>query len=598
MKMTDHSGRDMPEGIIPYNPGEVDEYEQTSARYRAGEIPEAEFQAYRLRRGVYGQRQPDTQMVRIKIPLGCLTTDQLEVLGRVVGQHAPLRKGHFTTRENLQLHHVPLKETPELMRVLGTVGLTTREACGNVVRNVVGCPLAGVCPEEVFDATPYGAAFARYFVRRDFAQNMPRKVKVAFTGCREDHAITRIHDMGFAGRVRREDGLAGRGFRIVVGGGTSIEPLLARELYGYVAADDGAYLRVAEAVLRVFNRSDELRRNRMRARIKILVNRVGIDTFREMVEEELRQRWAQEPVALAPLLFVDREQEDAPALPPSAPRPRDGSSRFLKWLETNAVAQKQAGYHAVFVTLPLGDVTAEQFPVLAEVARRYGSGRIRTTQDQNLVLRWVPGASLYEAWTRLEAIGLGEPGAQRITDVVACPGTDSCKLGITSSMGLGRAIRGVLLQSPDLIEDPLIERLHVKISGCPNGCGQHHIADLGFHGAAVKGDQKLQVPAYEVFLGGRCEGGEVRYGARLRIKVPAKAVPQVIRAFLALYRDHREPGELFHAFVDRIGRDPFEQIATQLAEIPPFAAERPAFYQDWERTVLYRVERGEGECAV
>lgn len=585
-------------GIIPYISEEVDEYEQTVARYREGQMAEPDFQGYRLIRGVYGQRQPNRQMFRIKIPLGCLTARQLATLRRIVGEYAPLRKGHFTTRENLQVHHVPLEGTAEMMRLLGSMGLTTREACGNTVRNVVGCALAGVCPDEVFDATPYGAAFARYFVRRDFTEKMPRKFKVAFTGCREDHAITRMHDLGFAGLVRRENGRQIRGFRVVVGGGTSIEPILAKVLYEFVTADDGAYLRVAEAVLRVFHRSDELRRNRMRARIKILVNRVGIDAFREMVEAELQRPWAQAPVELSPLLALDAEDEDVPPLEGQGrERPGEIPPAFREWLRTNAVPQKQPGYYATFVTLPLGDVTAEQFFALADAARRHGSGRVRTTQDQNLVFRWVPARSLYPLWQDLRDAGLGEAGARRITDVVACPGTDSCKLGITSSMGLGRAVRAMLLEHPDLIADPLIERVHVKISGCPNGCGQHHIADIGFHGAAVKGDGGRQVPAYEIFLAGHYEGGDVRYGQRLRVKVPAKAVPQVVHAFLTLYREQRQDGEEFRAFADRVGREIFEQAAQPLAPVPAAAAQ-PDLYQDWDRTAPYRVERGEGECAM
>ena len=585
-------------GIIPYLPEEVDDYETTVARFRKGQLSEADFQVYRLRRGVYGQRQAERQMVRIKIPLGCLTADQLEVLGRLVDEYAPLRKGHFTTRENLQLHHILLDDTHEMMRLLGAVGLTTREACGNTVRNVVGCPLAGICPDEVFDATPYGGAFARYFVRRDFTQNMPRKFKTAFTGCREDHAITRMHDMGFAGLVRDANGTQARGFRIVVGGGTSVEPLLAKELYPFVTADDGAYLRVAEAALRVFNRSDDLRRNRMRARIKVLVNRIGIDAFRDLVEQELTQPWAQAPIDLASLLDATPEVQDGPALPPSPAVPANGSPAFARWMEANAVPQKQSGYYAVYVTLPLGDVKADQFPPLAETARRCGNGRLRVTQDQNLVIRWVPGAALRDVWSALDGIGLGESGAGRVTDVVSCPGTDSCKLGITSSMGLGGAVRHMLQNNPDLAADPLISRLHIRMSGCPNGCGQHHIADIGFHGAAVKGDQGHQVPAYEVFLGGRYQGGDARYGARVKVKVPAKAVPGLVREFLTVYRQQREDGEAFAAFVDRLGRTPFEQIATRFGGAPSLEGEGADFYTDWARSEPYKVERGEGECAV
>ena len=594
MTISERSGS----SIVQYLPEEAAEFEEKVGRVHRGEESEAEFQTYRLRRGVYGQRQADRQMIRIKIPLGVLTADQMDILGRVVEAYAPLRKGHFTTRENLQVHHVPLDRAADVLRLLGTVGLTTREACGNTVRNVVGCPLAGVCPDEVFDATPYGAAFVRYLIRRDLFQNLPRKFKVAFTGCVEDHAITGIHDMGHVGRIRYEHGTPVRGVKIVVGGGTSIEPKLAQELYPFVTVDDGAYLRLAEAVLRVFNRSDELRKNRMRARIKILVHRMGIDKFRELVEQELHEPWAQKPIDLAAYLPADPDYADAPGLPPSPAVPPNGSVGFRRWIQTNVTAQTQDGYYAATVTLPLGDVQVEQFSPLAEIARRHGSGTLRVTQNQKLVLRWIPGGSLHDVWAALEQIGLGEGGAHRLTDVTACPGTDSCKLGITSSMGLGRAIRGMLHSHPELFEDPLIDRLHIKISGCPNGCGQHHIADIGFHGAAVKGDGGRQVPAFEVFIGGRFEGGEMRYGVRLKTRVPTKAVPDVVHAFLTVYKEQRQPDESFPAFVDRVGREPFEQAAAPWSAVPAFDPEHPEFYRDWDQVILYRVERGEGECAV
>src|SRR5262245_40263098 len=232
-------------GIVPYVPEEVAEFDSLLERVKSGEMTEDELVGHRLLRGVYGQRQPDRQMMRIKIPLGFLHAKQLEVLADVIEKYAPLVKGHFTTRENMQIHHIPRADTPTIMRMLGPVGLTTREACGNTVRNVTGCAMAGVCPDELFDATPYAAAFARYFVRKNFAQKMPRKFKTAFVGCKEDHALVRIHDMGFVGVVRQENGKQIRGFRIVVGGGTSIEAIVAPILYDFVTIDDGAYLRVA-----------------------------------------------------------------------------------------------------------------------------------------------------------------------------------------------------------------------------------------------------------------------------------------------------------------------------------------------------------------
>ncbi len=585
-------------GIVPYLPDEVDEFTDTLDGFRRGEQTEGEFQFYRLRRGVYGQRQADEQMVRIKIPLGYLTAEQLEVLGRVIARYAPLRKGHFTTRENLQLHHVPLDETPELLRLLGTVDLTTREACGNTVRNVTGCPLAGVCPDEVFDATPYGAAYARYFVRRDFVQNMPRKVKTAFVGCREDHAVLRMHDIGFAGVVREEHGRTIRGFRMVVGGGTSIEPIIAPVLYDFVTADDGAYLRVAEAALRIYNRSDELRKNRMRARIKVLIKRIGIDEFRERVEQELEEPWAQEPIDMDPLLSILASTMSIPESSDYVPPPKgNGSTKFLEWVRTNVVSQKQPGFYGATVTLPAGDINPEQCSALAVAAREHGAGEVRIAHDQNLVIRWVPGASLHGLWESLLDAGLGESGARTVTDVVSCPGTDSCKLGITASMGLNRAVRQVLLENPEYGRDRLVSAMHIKISGCPNGCGQHHIADLGFHGAAVKGDQKMHLPAYEVFAGGMYEDSQVRYGMRLKGRVPAKNVPAAVGGVLDFYREEREPDEVFPAFVDRVGKKGLERVIAEFTEVPSFDPEHLGAYQDWERTGIYKVERGEGECA-
>ncbi|MSR05680.1 MAG: nitrite/sulfite reductase [Gemmatimonadetes bacterium] len=594
--MTTELTPDVP-GIIPYFPEEVDEFDTLIARVRVKDLDDKEFTGHRLLRGVYGQRQPDRQMVRIKIPLGRLDARQMEVLADVIEQFAPLGHGHFTTRENMQLHHVPLDGTPTLMRMLGKVGITTREACGNTVRNVTGCALAGVCPDEQFDASPYAAAYARYLVRRDFAMKMPRKVKTAFVACREDHAVIRIHDIGFVGSVRQISGQPVRGFRIVVGGGTSIEPVLAPELYEFVTADDGAYLRVSEAVLRVFNRSDELRKNRMKARIKILIKRIGIDAFRELVEKELTEPWAKLPIDV-PALSAGLPREGK--IPAAAPfeRPPETNAAFAEWLRTNAVPQKQAGYHGAFVTIPTGDVTPAQCRGLAAIARAHGTGEIRVTYDQNVVIRWVPGGRLHGVWSDLAAIGLGAPGAQRVTDVVSCPGTDSCKLGITSSMGLNRAVRSMLASRPDLTRDPLIDRMHIRISGCPNGCGQHHIGDIGFHGAAAKGDQKMYVPAYEAFIGGMYQGSLVRYGIRPKGKIPAKSLPDAIAEMLTWYRDQRHAEEQFSAFVDRVGTAPFEAIVSKFGDIPTFDAKAPAFYQDWERTALYKVERGEGECAM
>jgi sulfite reductase beta subunit-like hemoprotein len=578
------------EGIIEPLQEEIDDFELQLKRFRSGEFDETDFQAYRLKQGIYGQRQPDAQMVRVKVPFGGLKADQLDALGVVAARFAPLNKGHVTTRENFQYHHVKLEDTPEFMRILSDAGLTTREACGNTVRNVTGCPLAGVCADEPFDVTPYAAAYARYFVRHPYTQALPRKFKTAFSGCARDCAITAIHDMGFIPRI--VDGE--KGFQVLTGGGTSIMPKLAPTLYEFVPVEE--YLKVTEAVVRIFHRTDELRKNRMKARIKFYIARIGIDEFRKIVDEELQQPWARKSFDPRPLLFIEDESTDAPALLAGGYHTNGHLPEFAQWVESNVQAQKQQGYKAVTVKLPQGDIQAEQFHQLADVTRRWAGGRCRITHQQNLTLRWVPEKALYEVWNELNRIDLGDSGAHEITDVVSCPGTDSCKLGITSSTGLGRALEETIGEEIDL-QDPLIKRMHVKMSGCPNGCGQHHVADIGFHGAAMKAPGG-QVPAYELFLGGSYEEGDARFGLRVRTKVPAKSTPEALKRILGYYKEQRNDGELFKDFAARVGAKSFEPILVDLKEVGELNRETIDNYMDWDKTVIYKLERGEGECAL
>ena len=359
-------------GIIDIIPSEIEDFEQEVKRFQAGEWDETDFMAFRLRQGVYGQRQPDVHMIRIKFPFGGMTAAQLDQMGEIVERFAPLNRGHVTTRENIQLHHVPLLETPDLLKMLADVGLTTREACGNTVRNVTGCAMAGVCSDEAFDITPYAAAYSRYFVRHPFTQMMPRKIKTAFSGCDRDCAITSIHDVGFLPRI--QDGQ--RGFKMVMGGGTSIMPRIAPTLYEFISVDD--YLKVTDAALRVFHASDELRRKRSKARVKFLIDRIGIDEFRDIIEEEMKQDWAQRSFDPTPLLFLEDESVDAPALDGNYSTNGDNSD-FQAWVETNVEAQKQEGYNGVTVKLPLGDINPDQFHGLADVSRTYAGGRGRIT---------------------------------------------------------------------------------------------------------------------------------------------------------------------------------------------------------------------------
>ena len=575
--------------VIEYFPSEIDEFEAGVKRFQSGDWDPTDFMAFRLRQGVYGQRQPDVHMFRIKIPFGGMTADQLDMMGEVVATYAPLNRGHVTTRENIQLHHIPLPDSATIMRMLASVGLTTREACGNTVRNVTGCAIAGVCADEPFDVTPYAAAYSRYFVRHPFTQSMPRKIKSAFSGCDRDCAITGIHDVGFIPRV--QDGQ--KGFKMLMGGGTSIMPRIAPTLYEFVPEDE--FLRITEAALRVFHNSDELRRNRMKARVKFLIDRIGIDDYRVLVEEQLQEAWAQRSFDPAGLLFIDNEEADAPSLDGDF-QPTGSEPEFGRWLDTNVQPQKQGGYHTVTAKLPLGDIDADQFHKLADLTRKYGAGRARLTHQQNLAVRWVPENALYEVWQRLKEIGFGDAGALEITDVVSCPGTDSCKLGITSSMGLGRAVSEAV-SVIDQENDPLIRKMHIKMSGCPNGCGQHHVADIGFHGAAAKGPSG-QVPAYEMFLGGGFEEGDTRIGLRVKTKVPAKRMPDALRKVLDFYKAERNDEEIFRDFAARVGPESFEPVLAEFKEVPELNRESLDVYIDWSKTVKYVLERGEGECAV
>ena len=586
-------------GIIPFMEQEVVALEEEIRAFRAGEREPAQFMPFRLRQGVYGQRQVDAQMLRVKLPGGILTPEALEALGTLADRYAPMKKGHVTTRENFQFHHLSLEDATEAIRLIGEVGLSSREACGNTVRNVVGSPTAGVCRDEVFDVTPYLAAYVRYAVRHPLTQNFPRKFKTSFSGCVEhDTVASAVHDLSYVGQVLVEDGVEKRGFKVMVGGATSIMPRLGKVLYEFIPEED--YLRVAEALWRVFHKADMLRKNRMMARIKVLIDRIGFDAFKEQVEEELKDIG---PIDPRPLMDIEEIHRETPPAPTAG---RDNGQElppeFLFWKNINTAEQKQPGYFVANVKLPLGDIYAHQFPILADIVRKYTGGRARTTQEQNLVLRWVPEGYLYDLWKALKEIGLVDVGAHTITDVVSCPGTDSCKLGITSSMGLGRSIQDALEGANGLLDDPLVKKLHVKMSGCPNGCGLHHIASIGFHGAAMKGPNGVQLPAYEVFVGGNYGGASVhdtRFGERLPgVKVPSKRVPEVVRDMVAFYKESRIDGEEFTDFIDRVGIDPIKEVVAKHRDVAALGPDTADLYMDWGKSEQYKLERGEGECAV
>jgi len=583
---------DVPGHIIPILEREFDDFDNEAEKYLDGQTEETEFIGFRLKQGVYGQRQADVQMIRVKLPWGGITPEQMEAFADGVERYAPLNKGHITTRQNIQIHHVPLRDAAALIRDLSDSGLSSREGCGNTVRNVTGDPWAGVCEDEPFDITPYAGAFVRYFVRHPTTQLMPRKIKTAFSATDADVAITGIHDIGFLPRVR--DGV--KGVELRVGGGTSIMPRVAPTLYDFVELDNGDYLKVTEACLRIFNRQDWLRVNRARARIKVLIDKIGIEEFRTQVEEELKGDWVSErdfdPQAK---LFVHDEEENAPQLLSHYSQPNGDGTQFERFRADNVAPQRQAGFSTIHVKVTRGDLTPEQFNGLAQIMRDYSGGYARTTVEQNLVLRWVRDEAVYAVWQRLKALDLGDSGPMKIADVVSCPGTDSCKLGITSSMGLNRAVQQRVEEMD--IQDPLTRKVHIKMSGCPNGCSQHHIANIGFYGASIKVGDKT-IPAYIPHIGGTFVGGEVIYGTRLKSRLASKRVPDAVERWLRYYEAERNESEEFNDFAERVGAESFTEQVADLALPVEFTVENMSFFIDWSRDELYRVVRGEGECAV
>jgi sulfite reductase beta subunit-like hemoprotein len=582
----------VPGHVIPILEREFDDFDTESTRFLEGDLREDDFIKFRLKQGVYGQRQPDVQMIRVKLPMGGVTPDQLDAFADVIERYVPLRKGHVTTRQNIQMHHIPLPDVTPLMRDLAETGLSSREGCGNTMRNVTGDPRAGTLEDELFDITPYAGAYVRYFVRHPTTQAMPRKVKTAFTATDADNAITGIHDMAFIPRER--DGV--RGVEVRVGGGTSIMPRIAPTLYEFVELDNGDYLKVTEACMRIFDRQDFLRVNRARARIKVLVDKIGIDAFRDLVEEELEGDWvAERDFSLDGIFYGIDEEANAPKASRRFESPNGDRREFDHFLAANVSAQRQKGFSTVEAKIRRGDLTPEQLHGLAEIIRRYSGGFARTTVHQNFVLRWVRDDSVYEVWRELRPLGLGDPGADEITDVVSCPGTDSCKLGITSSMGLNQAVQDRVVAMD--LEDPLTRKIHIKMSGCPNGCSQHHIADIGFYGASIKVGERT-IPAYIPHIGGAYEGGEVRYGQRLKARLPAKRVPEAVERWVRFYEAQRTEGEQFRAFVDRVGTSEFEGLVKDLTMPIEFNLQNMNYFIDFNREIPFEVQRGEGECAV
>jgi sulfite reductase (ferredoxin) len=601
----------------PHIAEEIDVFEMQMALRRSGKLDEKVFAETRLRRGCYGQRYdnghrhdgiktqhlnlasdmtkgPDTLwdapgMQRIKIPFGGVTPEQLDTLADLAEEYADSVL-HVTTRQDFQLHYVHIDDTPNLMRRLAAVGITTREACGNSIRNVTACPLSGVCNSETFDTTPYARAAAKFMLGHPDAQGFGRKFKIAFSGCKaEACGLTNMHDMGCIAVTRLEDGREKRGFEVYVGGGLGAVPHQAKLFDAFVREEE--LLPLTQAIARVFARLGE-KKNRAAARIKFLIAKLGIDEFRRIVHEELKTmpsdpRWTGYLEELG-------SYQDSPSKPPAFLNGQQRPEGFEKWFATNVYRQKQAGYAVASVTLPLGDMTSAQTRQLANIARRFSADTLRTTVEQNIVLRWVAEADLPDLYRQLSSIGLGEPGAGTILDVVACPGTDTCKLGIASSRGLAGEIRTRLADRLFTL-DQSVRNLHIKISGCFNSCGQHHLADLGFYGTS-RTIANRKVPHFQVVLGGKWQDNAGAYGLAIGT-VPSKNIPDVIETITGRYVRERKGTESFQEFIKRIGKQECRTLIEPFMEVPVYERDR-SYYSDWGDPREFTIgDMGVGECA-
>ncbi len=597
---------------------EVDIFKTQIELRRQGKLDEVVFMETRLRRGIYGQRYDNGQrfdgtqtqtlnypsgdlikgpntvwdapgMQRIKIPFGGLTAEQMDVLADLSEEYSD-DIAHITTRQDIQLHYVHIDDTIDLMRRLATVGITTREACGNSVRNVTACPLSGVCQTETFDVTPYARACAGFLLGHPDVQDFGRKFKIAFSGCKHEACgLTTMHDMGAIAVKKTVDGREVRGFELYVGGGLGAVPHQAKRFDEFLPEEE--LLPTAQAIGRVFARLGE-KKNRNRARIKFLVAKLGIEEFKRLVLEE-RETMPEDPRWVAFLSDLHAHDEE----PLRIAQPLDGVVRpeeFDEWYRTNVYPQRQDGYAVATVTLPLGDITANQFRALADIARRFVKDTVRTTVEQNILLRWVSEADLPELYAALKAIGLHEPGAGTIVDVTACPGTDTCKLGIASSRGLAGELRTRLAEK-SLQLDQAVENLRIKISGCFNACGQHHAADLGFYGISRKFNG-YTVPHFQVVLGGQWTENASSYGLPMGA-IPSKRIPDAVARITENYIQGRNREESFQDYVKRVGKVRVKELLNDLTEVPVYDLDS-SFYSDWGDTRVFTTgDMGKGECA-
>jgi len=576
---------------------DIERFEAAIAQYLAGEIDEDVFRVMRLNNGIYGQRQGGTnQMVRIKLPAGTITPEQLDLMGDLATEFSR-GWGHITTRQNIQFHFVELRRIPDLLRRLAAVGLTSREACGDTVRNVMACHLAGACPYEHLDVTPWAEATYRHFVRNPLGQRLPRKFKVNFSGCSTDCGQAMFNDVGVVAVTREgEDGTVEQGFRVYIAGGLGATPHPALSLEDFTTREE--LLPTIEAVLRVFDQTGN-RDNKLRARLKWVIDQLGIDEVRRRVIKirhtlPASSSW---PGGIPPEVA---SVGDAPAgrasvgeITPVGQGVRvalRSSDRFVNWETASVIRGSAKGTVSAIAYAAIGDITASQFKALAAIQRELGAD-VRLTNRQNVAFRNLTEGQLRVLHDRLEEIGMARPGAELARDVVACPGADTCNIAVTQSRGLAKAI-GDRLEEEGLAE---VGGVRINISGCTNSCGQHHAADIGLFGAERRAHGK-SLPGYQLLLGGYVGNEQIHFGEKA-LRVPAKAAPEAVARVVRRFTNERDAGETFQGWLSRNGGAANVAGGLRDLDIVPKPDDAPEFFVDYDETGPFVAATGESECA-
>ncbi|NCD69952.1 HEPN domain-containing protein [Mucilaginibacter agri] len=561
---------------------DIIDLERKIRAFREGKIHDEKFRSLRLARGVYGQRQPGVQMVRIKLPFGKVTFKQLLRIADISDEYGSSNL-HLTTRQDIQIHYVSLDRTPQLWAELEQDDITLREACGNTVRNVTASANSGIDPQEPFDVSPYAHATFEYFLRNPICQDMGRKFKISFSSSEADTAFSYIHDLGFIPKLK-EDG--SRGFKVLLGGGLGAQPAIANAVEEFLPEDE--LIPYIEAIIRVFDRNGE-RNNRNKARMKFLVQKIGLD-------ELLRLAAIEKTANKVKSFKVNRDAIAQPEAPqpvenPLAVEDLKNPLRYEQWLATNVFEQKQTGFYGVFVKVPVGDIHSDVARKFVDAIRPYVADEIRVTQNQGLLLKYARKESLPTLYEALESIELAAPGFDSVADVTTCPGTDTCNLGISNSMTLSKVLEDVIYNE---YEDLIYNReIKIKISGCMNSCGQHGLAHIGFHGSSLKAGKSV-LPSVQVLLGGGTVGDGYGRAADKVIKVPAKRATHVLRAVLDDYKQNSIADETFHAYYDRFGKDYFYQLLKPLADLTTLTDDE---FVDWGHVETFATAIGVGECA-